>query len=140
MDTSCLIGKTIGRIYMDRNYLTFHTDDGYFTFTVTGHIPSYSHFADFYGVTNLFGATITGFEEIYPKPGEPGYRRRAFPQHPRGKKVHGYKLKTDKDERYSIFTYRYDLKNGDAELRLVEDFKLEEESCRVLKDVRFKST
>lgn len=136
LDTSCLIGKTIGRIYMDRNHLSFHTDGGCFTFEVIGKVPSYSHFVDFYGVNNLFGATITGFEEVYLQPGDPGYRRRTFPKHQRRKKIHGYRLTTSKTGKPSIFSYCYDDKSDDAELRMVEDFKLEEEHCRVLHNTR----
>lgn len=136
LDTSCLIGKTIGRIYMDRNHLSFHTDGGCFTFEVIGKVPSCSHFVDFYGVANLFGATITGFEEVYLKPGEAGYRRKTFPRRTRRKQVHGYRLTTNRSEKPSVFSYRYEMKTGDAELRLVDDFRLEEEQCRVLHDVK----
>lgn len=121
---------------MDRNYLSFHTDGGCFTFEVIGKVPSYSHFVDFYDVHNLFGSTITSFEEVYLKPGEPGYRRRNFPRRPRRKKVHSYRLTTDKDGQSSVFSYRYDKKTDDVEIKLVENFKLESEKCRVLKDIR----
>lgn len=137
LDTECLIGKTIGRIYMDRNYLTFCTDGGNFTFELIGKIPSYSHFVDFYGVRNLFGAKITGIEEVYLKPGDDGYRRRTFPQHRGRRKIHGYRLTTNHSGKASFFSYRYESKTDDAELRLTHNFMLESEKCRVLKDVRF---
>lgn len=48
-----LIGKKITKIYINEEYLRFDTDNGNYTYVVSGDCCSHSYFYDFYGVKNL---------------------------------------------------------------------------------------
>ncbi len=60
-----LIGKTINKIFLDEEYLTFEVDNGeIITYGVTGDCCSKSVWYDFYGVKNLLGKKILSVKDI----------------------------------------------------------------------------
>lgn len=73
-----IVGQKVLSINMDRTYLTFHTENGPVSYWTNSQCCSKSYFFDFYGVSNLIGNIVTGFEEIQLSPGDEGYRKRTF--------------------------------------------------------------
>lgn len=63
-ETVKFAGKSIERIYMDEDRLTFVTNSGMYSYEVDGLCCSRSYFFDFYGVENLIGSVIESFEWI----------------------------------------------------------------------------
>lgn len=76
-----LPGKTIEKIYFNKQNLRFDTDLGSFAYVVEGGCCSQSEFWDFYGVKTLIGSRVLSVEsvELDPsdgsvRPGGDGYR------------------------------------------------------------------
>lgn len=61
-----LIGKTINKVFMDEDCLTFETSDGLvISYAVYGDCCSSSVWYDFYGVADLIGQTITDTKDLH---------------------------------------------------------------------------
>jgi hypothetical protein len=94
-----LTGKTVREIWMNRDYLTFVTDDGPTTFTVYGDCCSDSFFFDFYGVGNVIDREVVAFEKVDLSPGDPGYHPETYEVENEGywveTEVYGYRLITE---------------------------------------------
>lgn len=103
VDFTILHGKTVEAIYMSRKDLTFITDKGPVSFAVTAECCSTSYFFDFYGVENLLGSVVTGFERVYLSPGDPGYNSKTHQTKPKGNP----KSKTSKKVAEKVFTKVY---------------------------------
>lgn len=60
-----LIGKTINKIFLDEDYLTFEVDDGeIITYGVWGDCCSSSVWYDFYGVGDLLGKKVKNVKDV----------------------------------------------------------------------------
>jgi hypothetical protein len=59
-----LIGKTINKIFFNKDYLKFETDEGNIVYSVYGDCCSSSYFHDFYGVKNLIGRKVTEVNDV----------------------------------------------------------------------------
>lgn len=149
-----LVGKTVLEIYMNRQMLTFVTDEGKVSFYANGDCCSKSYFFDFYGVENLLGRKVLSFEEVHLSPGDPGYRKRTFDArkrgNPKGKtkkvdesgivtKVYGYRLTVEHPvfgEVSAIFSFRND-SNGyyGGSLEDADGSHIDDPACKITKDV-----
>lgn len=155
MDSSLLNGKTVEEIYMSKKTLTFITDSGPVSFAVSAECCSTSYFFDFYGVVNLLGSVVVGFEKVNLSPGDPGYNKKTYQTKPAGNpkgkagkaaknpsskvftKVYGYRLTTVHPvfgEVSSVLSFRND-SNGYYGGRMeASTAHLMDEKCRILKD------
>lgn len=60
-----LIGKTINKIFLDEDYLTFEVDNGeIITFVAIGDCCSISVWYDFYGVEEILGKKVIDVKDI----------------------------------------------------------------------------
>lgn len=70
MDTELkeLVGKKVKKIFLNNYNLRFETDNGNFTYEVTGDCCSHSFFYDFFGVKNLLGHIVKEVKtvELHP--------------------------------------------------------------------------
>lgn len=139
-----LIGKTVEKIYMNEEYLTFVTDDGNVSFTVDADCCSYSYFFDFYGVANLLGKKVTAFESVDLGPGDPGYRKETFGDGdgyvPGGEciQVYGFRITTEHPlfgDVTAIFSFRNDSNGYYGGWLETAKRDLEDERYRILEDL-----
>lgn len=155
MDYAVLNGKTVESIYMSKKVLTFVTDEGPVSFAVAGECCSTSYFFDLYGVANLLGSVVVGFEKVNLSPGDPGYNKKTYQTKPAGNpkgkaakavknpaskvftKVYGYRLTTLHPvfgEVSSVLSFRND-SNGYYGGRMESSVQhLMDEKYRILKD------
>lgn len=105
-----LIGKTVLKIAMDKDYLVFYTDAGPVAFTVSEACCSTSVFYDFYGVKNLLqNGPITNVEKVDLHPDLT--KDVNEPNNSEGEtKVYGYRITTEDHMLYgdvtSVFSFR----------------------------------
>lgn len=59
-----LPGKTIEKIFFNKQNLRIDTDSGNFAYEVSGDCCSHSEFWDFYGVKNLIGSRVLEVSEV----------------------------------------------------------------------------
>lgn len=102
-----LIGKSVKKIFLNTEYLKFETDDGDFTYTVTGDCCSHSFFYDFYGVKNLLeNGKVIDVKEVELSP------ERMIPKPENDSlQFYGYQITTkskDFGEVTSVFSFRND--------------------------------
>jgi hypothetical protein len=98
-----LLGKTVREIWMDRDNLTFVTEDGPVTYSVYGDCCSESFFFDFYGVNNVIEREVVAFEKVDLSPGDPGYRAETFEvkgdeEGWKETEVYGYRITTEHEK------------------------------------------
>lgn len=69
-----LKGNRILKIWWSEQRLDLMTEKGGLSFEVEGDCCSHSYFHDFYGVADLLGKEVIGFESVFLQPGDAGYR------------------------------------------------------------------
>lgn len=99
-----LIGKKVTNIFVNEEYLRFKTDNGTFTYQVSGDCCSHSYFYDFYGVKNLLeNGVIKEIKSVELHPTDLLVNQNDYIQ------VYGYQITTeskDYGDVTSVFSFR----------------------------------
>lgn len=108
MDTELkdLIGKKVLKIYLNKTYLKFETDQGNLVYIVEGDCCSSSYFFDFYGVKNLLeNEKVIAAKEVELHPSDLLAHNNAYEII----SVYGYQITTESKEYgevTSVFSFR----------------------------------